>query len=221
MPAGDISKGMLAVVRARIGDLAGTIRSDAEIYGFLNTGFRLLAQELNDAAIPYLTKVQSASLTGAQNAYNLPADFLRERIVKYKGLFARRWRLSETEALRTHAFIVKSETEPYYRIWNKELYFEVGTVSQVNGDTYELWYIKIPTAISAAADPELPKQYFDVVEDLAVSLCMEPGRQVEAARFFLLEHQRKVDLIDVRFDGGEPFDDLLRDPSRPQEQAGG
>jgi len=220
MAAGDISKTMLSRVRARLGDKAGNTWSSSTLYAFLNDGFRALAQEVPDGALFHLTRIDSQALVGAQSNYDLPTSYLRPRIVKYKTLYAKRWPIRDLQALRTNTAYTPSETEPYWYIWDNDLHFVVGTVTQGNGEKYELWYLKQPVTISASVDPELPRQYFLPVETYAVSRALESisgpdetgqGAAAEAKRQMALFHELCF-VMALRFRTDVPYDGTPNDP---------
>jgi len=212
MATGDNAKDIKATIRARLGDRNGDLWSDAEIYAFVNEGFMELAHLLADNALPHLTKVESDTLVGGTSNYDLPTDFLRARLVKYKGIVATHWPAMEKDALRADAIIVPSESNPFWYIENNDLYFEVSAVTQTNGDTYELWYIKQPTTISDAADPDMPEHYWDLVETYAVSRCMEPDKAFDLAKLFRQHFDEEVWLTALRHATPETFEGIAFDP---------
>ena len=214
MADGDISKALLATTRARLGDRdpIGGIWSDAEIYAFLNEGFAEMALCLPDGALPQLTKVQSAALVGAQSNYDLPADFLRARLVKYKDIVARHWPALHKEALRADALIVPSETNPFWYLEDNDLYFEVSSVTQAGAEKYELWYIKRPTAISTSVDPELHVSSFDIVQTYAHSRCMEPQKAFDMAKLMRAHFDEENYLVALRHQTPEAFEGIAYDP---------
>lgn len=218
MAAGDASKKMKAVVLNRVGDKAAVTWSAAEVYLYLNEGFRALANILADAALYELTYVQSAELGDAQANYNLPADFLRVRTVKYKDDWAVQWpvrQLRSINAADPSLLLNPSETNPFYYLADGDLIFAVGSggVTQGNGDTYELWYIKTPTAITDAVDPELGEEFYDIVEDFAVSRCQEQGLNFEEAAYQMAANLEKALLVNARVTSTvEAFDSVPKDP---------
>lgn len=212
MANGDNSKDILATVRARLGDRSGAIWSDAELYAFINEGFMELAHVLPDNALPHLTKVQSAALVAGTSYYDLPSDFLRARLVKYKTIVARHWPAQEKEALRDDAIIVPAETNPFWYIEDNGLYFSVGAVTQTGAEKYELWYIKVPTTISATADPDLPEHYWDVVETYAAGRAMEPEKQLDMVKLFRAHFDEEVWLTGLRHATPEEFEGVAFDP---------
>jgi len=221
MAAGDISDAILAVTRARLGDRNGDIWSDAEIFAFLNEAFMEMALNLPDGALPQLTKVESDTLVGGTANYDLPSDFLRARLVKYKGIVAKHWPALEKEALRDDALLVPSETNPFWYLENDDLYFEVGAVTQSNGDTYELWYIMQPTTISTDVDPELHESVFDIVQTYAVARCMEPQRDFDMAKLMRAHFDEECYLTGLRHLTPSAFEGIAYDPDPESMKPGG
>ena len=210
--AGDNSKDIKATVRAGLGDRNGDIWSDAELYAFINEGFREMAHLLPDNALPHLTKVQSANLVAGTENYDLPTDFLRARLVKYKGIVAIHWPALERDALRDDAILVPNETVPFWYLENDDLYFEVASVTQTGTQKYELWYIKQPVTISDTVDPDLPKPYWDVVETYAMGRAMEPEQRFDMAKLFRQHFDEEVWLTAIRHGTPESFEGIAFDP---------
>lgn len=220
--AGEISQAMRDRVRARLGDKGATNTSwsDAALFRFLNHGFQVLvAKKLPDAAVPYLTDVDEVTLIDGRKSYALPTDFLRARRLEYKGLPAKRWPIHDLRALRRNVNYNPSETDPYFYIWNNNVYFE-NPVTQAGAEVYHLWYVRRPVAISATVDPELPRPFFEPVETFAVSRALEaisgPDEPGQAA---MAEAKRQMALFDElcyvmasRFRPGRPYDGTPNDP---------
>ena len=213
MATGDTSKEMLARVRLRLGDRAGTTwTSDTTLYAFLNEGFMALAQNVADAALYNLKKVQSAALVGGTAYYDLPTDFLRPRIVKYKDIVSIFWPVEEIQALIDNPLYTVSESNPFFYIWDGDLYFEVGSVTQGGSDTYELWYIKTPTTISASADPDLGQPFYQPVEDFAVSRALEAAQEYELSAVMMAHFYEATGLINERYKSSGAFSGIPNDP---------
>ena len=211
--AGEIAQKMKSIVRDRVNDKAGTRWSDPDIYAYLNEGQQALAHYLCDGALWQLTSVEQTDLVDATNNYDLPSDFLRERLVKYKTIVARRWTVEEIDALRANPQTAPTEANPFYYIWAGDIYFPEITVIQTNGDQCEIWYIKQPTDMSDAVDPDFGKQFHNLIEDFAVSRCLEQGdgdfgqAEVQAAHFL-----EQCLLINSRYRGGSSFEGIPADP---------
>lgn len=212
MAAGDNAKIIKATLRARLGDRDGSRWSDAELYVYLNEAFMELALALPDNALPHLTSVDSDTLVAGRNNYDLPSDFLRARLVKYKDIVAKHWPAQEREALRADSLLVPSETNPFWYIEDGDIYFEVSAVTQSGAETYELWYIKQPTTISDTADPDLPAHYWDLVETYAFSRCMEPERNFDMAELMRKHFDEECFLTALRHATPEAFEGVAFDP---------
>lgn len=181
--AGELTQEILSVVRARLDDLSGERWTDSELLAGVNAGFLELAHRLPDAALPWLTEEASESLVQGQDAYDLPADLLRERQVLYKGIIAVRWRVAETRALLSD-YIVKntaSEARPFYRIFGGQIIFSVGGVTQTTGAKYTVRYIRVPREVSLTVDPDLPAPFWNAVEDYVVADCLAEAGQTQLA----------------------------------------
>jgi hypothetical protein len=206
---------MVAVVRARVADLAGAHWTDAELYAFLNAGFLELAHSLPDAALVGLTEATTGALVGAQNEYDLPSDFLRERLVLYKGKVAVRWMVRETGALISDSLIAGaiSEANPFYRIWDNDVIFKVGTVTQAGAEVYEVRYIREPTTISSTVDPDLSSAYFNPVEDYAVALCLAEAGQAGAGAVQRAHFDEFCQLVTAQYSNPDfVYDGIPKDP---------
>lgn len=212
--AGEISKEILAGTRARIGDRAGEVWSDADLYAFLNEGFMEIAMHLPDGAMPQLTMVTETLLVAGTSYYDLPTTFLRARAVWYKGLWAKHWPALEKDALRDDALLVPSETNPFWWLENNDLYVSVGASgpTQAGSEKVALWYMKQPTTISDSADPELHESLFDVVQTYAHARCMEPQREFDIARLLRSHFDEEAYLVALRYRTPRAFEGIALDP---------
>ncbi len=215
MAAGDISKALLAVVQDRLGDVGGTTWNTTALYGYLTYGQMTLAECLCDAALYPITKVVSTALTDDVYNYDLPSDFLRERLVNYKGKFARRWKVEELDSLRANALTTPTEANPFYYLWGGDIWFVTDEVVQSGSDVFLLWYIRETGTISASADPDLPTQYYGLLEDFAVARALELSGERQEAEFVLSHFNDLCSLINERY-AGASFDWVPVDPGRLQ-----
>ena len=152
-------------------------------------------------------------LLSSSTSYTFPTDFLRERLVKYKGIEARRWTLDEIDALRANPQTKPSESNPFYYIWEGKICFEVDSVTQANGDEYEIWYVKQPTDIGDSADPDLPEQFHNPLEDFAVARCLEQATgDWEASEVQMAHFLEQCMLVNSRYSGKPAFDGIPSDP---------
>ena len=214
MAAGDISDVILATLRARLGDRDGSVWSDAELFAFLNEGFMEMALHMPDGAIPQLSEIDSTALIAGTSNYDLPTDFLRARIVKYKGIVAKHWPSLEKEALRDDALLVPSESNPFWYLENNDLYVVVGGSgpTQAGAETVELWYMRQPTVISTTVDPDLHASTFDIVQTYAHSRCMEPQGDFGMAKLMRAHFVEECDLVTLRWQTPEAFEGIAYDP---------
>lgn len=211
MAAGDQSQAMVKGVRYRLGDLGGVTWSDAEIYDYLNDAQLSLAHSIVDGGLWAVTKIGEQVLTAELSDYALPTDFLRDRLLKYKGIPARRQSVRNREVRRDNAVMVASETSPYYDIHGGKICLDVGAVTQADGEVYALWYVKQPATMSDSVDPELPSLFFNAMEDFAVSRCLEQSGVKEIARVQMGDFLEQVGLVNLRYEHEEVFDDVATD----------
>ncbi len=211
---GALAMTLADAVSLRIGDLAGDNWTDTDIYAFLSEGQRYLAQHLCDSALWSLSKVETVTLVAGTAEYDLPSDFLRDRAVKYKTVWAKRWPLSKEDSLRRNQFTSPSEANPYYLIWGGQVRFPRLTVTQAGSENFSLWYIRVPPAMSEAEleEPVLPTALYNLLEDFAVMRCLEARGDAGPAA---LRHSHLVEeimTVNARYRGKPAFDNLTRDP---------
>lgn len=175
MAAGDITDDMVATIRHRLGDPGGLQWDDSELLINLNEALRMLADYLKDGALFALTEVKEQALTTAVNSYALPTDFLRERRVVYIAVPAVKWDLDRLQALSSNAHYTPAATEPYYLLWDAKIELLVGGVVQGGTDSVDIWYIKQPTTVTTSVDPEVGRQYRNVLEDMVVEAALSQG----------------------------------------------
>ena len=209
---GALAAEMLGIVRDRVDDLAGNNWSDAQVYAFLSAGQMHLATQLPGAALYPLMSLASTPIVAGQNAYALPAGFLREMGLQYKGLWARRWIVAEVNALLNgNTLTAPSEAEPYYVIWDGILLPGI-VPTQAGTDVILLWYFEVPPPISGSQEPLLPEVYHNPIEDWAVSLCMESRGEFQVASVEQQHALEQIILIDSRYQGKPAFDGVPNDP---------
>jgi len=209
--AGTLTAELVLRVRRRVGDLAGVTWSDSTIRGYLSEAQTRLAASLHPGVLHDLSKVAGATLTAALADYALPSDFLRERLVLYKTLTAKRTPAEEYPLKTTGGLAGQSETKPHYWLWGGYLKFLVGTVTQTNGDTYELWYILDPPALSASVDPVVARPLYGLLEEYAVGRCLEENGQPRVAAMILQRFEDLCRIINARCSGNVIHDGPLTD----------
>lgn len=148
MAAGDVSKALLAQVRARIAEPSSDTRSDDEIYGYLNEAQSDLVYRLCDAALLPLTEICNGVWSNGIYEYTTPADFLRERYVEVGGYPAPRMQLLEVDALRANVYHTASVTHPRYVFAEGKIRFYTGNADPGDG-TYKVFYIRRPMWVRA------------------------------------------------------------------------
>ena len=214
MAVGDTSKALLSSLRYRLGDPASLLYSDATLYRALNWGYMEAANSLPDAALYQLFALDAVALVASTSYYALPGDYLRERVLVYKDLPAKRWDISEVGTLGLGTLAEPSEDHPLYYVWAGRLYFPF-VVTQAGGETYDLYYVKQPVTISDSADPELGPEFDDIVEQYAASTVLQREPDTQAHSAAVLEQLRiLVDTIGQRYFPGGPYEGLARDPRR-------
>jgi len=225
--AGEISQGLLARVRSRINEPSAGEWADSEIYANLSRGQTdLVTNQLCDGALTGLREIVEGTLVGAQNPYDLPADFLRARVVYYKGIWARRWEKRYIAALgegtaTANVHVSPSETNPYYYIHADQIVFAVGAVTQTNGDKYELFYVKSPTDVTTSVDPLLPAYLHGLMVDFAVSRCREQAHDFGEAEAVMRYYLEMASRVNARYRGSMAYDGPGGDPSVTFTPAGG
>ncbi len=195
-------------VRERVADYTGVRWTDATLYRYLNDGFLAVANQLDDEALFSLYDLETTSLVTGTVAYALPSDFLRERMVAYKSVYATRLNVRD---LHTNSLQTPSETEPYYYIWGGSLRF-TNSVTNAGTDTFKLWYIKKPTAVAAGVETELGDAYHGLAEDYAVALAlMETDGAWGYAQWLMELFREEVGIINARFGGPTVFEGVPSD----------
>ena len=210
----------LGVVRSRLGDPGKVTWTDAALYAYLSEGQRHLANHLCDAALWPLFAVASSLVVVAQTNYALPSDFLRERLVMYKTLYARRWTLAEEDALRDNPQSLPSETNPFYYLWHGDIWFPRIVPTQAGSEYVDLWYLKATGAIDGSTEPVLPLVYHNTIETFAVGRALEQQRMYDEAKVERAHVLEEVLEINSRYSGKPAYDGIPNDP-RLQVLTGG
>jgi hypothetical protein len=209
---GVLADDMIFTVRLRVGDLSADNWKDPALYAFLSEGQRHLARYLTDGALYMLASIAETALEADVAEYDLPADFLRDRALKYKSVWARRWPLSEEEALRRPGQMQPTEDNPFYIIRGTQVRFPRLTVTQDNGDAFALWYVRLPLDIAGDQEPELPVTLHNLIEDFAVARCFEGREEFGTAALMQAHVLEQVLMVNARYTGQRAFDGVPRDP---------
>ncbi len=200
---------MIAAVRGRINEPSEQQLTNAQLLTFLNDAQQELCIQLNDGALWSLKASVIRALTLNEAAYALPADFMREEILSYKGIVARRWSVRELDALSgSNVLHEPSETRPYYYIWNNQLWIRAGTKTSGN---YRFYYVAAPTDMTTVLDPEVPVEYDDLMVTFATSLCREAQALPEEAERLRQEFLGRCAIVNSRFSGSMPHDTVPGD----------
>jgi len=219
MAAGDVSKTLLARVRSRINEPSAGEWADSEIYANLSRGqMDLVANQLCDGALEGLREIAEGTLTASQNPYDLPTDFLRARVVYYKGIWARRWEKRYIAALgegtaTANVHVAPSETVPYYYLHADQIVFAVSAVTQTNGDKYELFYVKSPPDVTTSVDPLISTYLHGLMVDFAVSRCREQSQDFGEAEMVMRYYMEMASLLNARYMGTSAYDGPGGDPT--------
>jgi hypothetical protein len=242
MSAGDISRVMKLRVRKRVGDESAQVFPDAEVYCWLSEALRDVSSRLPDLSLGSLCATYTwgpgttddGAISAGQSAYDLPADFLRERALKYTDASAATATWAEripVRELKLQAEVLRaaSGAKPYYWFWNGQVNVEVGTVAAA--DSFTLYYVKHPAdydvsvntagteslaaetgAISDSVDPTIPRHYFRAIEEFAVARCSEVLHQADTASYFMQTYEKLLTDIKARYVvPGDPADDIASD----------
>ena len=187
MAAGDVSKSLVDLVRAHLGEASQQGMLTVDIYAFLNRAQYQVARRLNDNAIPELCEIATGSLTNSR--VGLPSDFIRERYVDIgaTNIRARRWNISELDALDNNTLYTPSPTKPYYYIWynatDAALRLHVDISAPTSSSAYALHYIKAPTDMSDSLDPILTADKHGMLVACTLWMCWhQMGQPKEAER---------------------------------------
>jgi len=222
--AGATSQELLARVRSLIGEPSQETWHDEEIYSALTAAqLDLITVRLGDGALFEMSEIDEELLVAGTNVYDLPSDFVRERMVEYKGIYSKRHPARYLKALgegtaTANAHYTPSETNPFWRIHAGQVVHSVGTVTQANGDAFNLWYISSPAAdISSTADPELGTQLQNLLVWFAVSRCMEQSGEPEIAAAMMAYYKQCCSLINKRYHDEMPADRIPGDPTLTYE----
>lgn len=177
-------------MRAHTGQVSESGLLEVDIFYFLNLAQSNLVRRLNDNAIPELCAIATGSLTAARVA--LPSDFMRERFVEFgaSSIRARRWDISELDALDTNTLTTPSTTNPFYYIWYNatdgalRLHIDVGATSTA---AYALHYVKQPADMTTSVDPVIGKDKHGLLVEYALWLAWHQlGQPEEAERHWAL-----------------------------------
>lgn len=199
----------MAQVRARIGDPDEQGIRDSEVYGYLNEAQQDLCLQLQDAALWSLGIQATAALTIDEAAYALPTDFMRERVVTYKTIVAKRWPILHLGALATNVYHTPTEANPYYYLWDGSyLWLRAGTKT---AGSYYVDYLKVPTDMSVSVDPTLPSEFDPAMVTFAVSRCREQRGIFDESERLWMEYLGMCSVINSRYSGGLPYDNVPGD----------
>ncbi len=209
MPVGDISKALKSRVRAILGQPSKQGVEDAWIYLHLNRAQYDLGWRLCDAAMPELTAVATGNMTAS--AIALPSDFWRERelYVGAEGVRARRWPVSQLDALATNVHITPSADMPFYYIWDTgagtvKLLVDIG--SPTSTAAYELFYVKCPTAMSDTSDPVWSEECCDLLVMFAVARFRESAREYQEAERVWRAYRDAIAVVNSRHEDGTLYE---------------
>jgi hypothetical protein len=206
MAAGDISDSLVADVRSRTGTQSQSGILTAQIFAYLNMGIQDLAQRLNDLALDTLTRTATGTVSAASAPshstavyFALPADFMRERMVKYVDSQCTRLdisRIDEIDYPGSHR--AATTTEPWYYIWEGRCYIQAGVQTLV---AYTLEYTAVPVTITTDVDPDTPPILNDVIVDFAVALCRWQKDEVAEYLRIMDSYRKRIMVINSRARG--------------------
>lgn len=218
MAAGDLSQEILAQVRARLREPSANVWTDSDLYAYLNEAQLDLCDQLSTMALFPVSEIDETVLVDAQNDYSLPADFLRQVFVYYKSYGAVYWPMLQVGALGEGAAtpnsnVTPSEEQPYYRIWNNEIQFAVGGVTQAGSEKFTIFYIQKPTDMGDSTDPLFGKQYAHAIVEYAVSKARETVEDFDEAQRAHNYYLEVCGIINARYRGNTPHDGPAGDPT--------
>lgn len=164
--AGELTAILLTRLRYRVCDVGAARWDDADCYDALSRAQRAVTIDLNDNALWPLANVDETTLTEGVQEYALPDDLLRVRALRYKTGWAQLWDVAHLGVL------VADETDPAYVLWNGQVRFR-NVVTQDDGDTYVMLYMRHPADIAATVNPSLPVQYWGLLLEYAAGLLFQ------------------------------------------------
>jgi len=195
MAAGDISKALLAKVRARAGEWSTNALGDSDIYDQLRRGQLELCDRLMESMLTELLSSASGSLTAGKVA--LPTSgFWRVREVTLGGQLARATTIEGKPLFTNEA----TTTYPYYYLMGGYLY-GLGCSTTA---AYTLTYLTVPTTPSASADPNIAVPLHDLMVDYAIIECMKTRQRWQEARELEKDLERRIAFENARFGGPLP-----------------
>lgn len=201
------------LLRNLLADKAGDRWSDSELYLYLSMAQRRIAAEASIPTLWALTDIDVGMLVADQSAYALPSDFAYDRLVLYKGIESvRKSKDQIRELVDPNSHVTPSETNPFHVIENETIVFYVDAVTQTNGDTYELYYVRTPAEMTAVVEPELPLHFHNAIIDLAAALAYEAAGEPDRAEAQEAYGLEQIVHMNARYHGRDPYDDIARDP---------
>jgi len=212
MAAGDRTKRMIGRVRSLVGEPSEQGFLDSEILLFLNEAQLDLCLQVNDAALYALQEIAHSPLTLDNEPYELPSNFMRERVLVYKRVMAIRWDVFRLDALDSTGNVYHQPTEsdppPHWYLWDNKLYIEAGTKTAGN---YHLYYYKLPTTMSVKVDPSLPMEFDGLMVLFGVMRIREKQGHIAESERLWNEYLERCEIINSRYTGREPFDGVPGD----------
>lgn len=202
---------LLAQVRSRVNEPSEQGILTAAVLAHLNEAQHDLCLQLSDAALYALQEEYEGTLTLDEAPYALPTDFMRERVLKYKTIVARRWPVFQLDALwGSNAYNVPTQATPYWFLWNNQLFIKAGTKT---AGSYYLHYYKTPTDMSTAvtSSPSLPMELDGLMVMFAVMRVREGQGQLAESERLWQEYLDRCAVINSRYGGQMPYDGLPGD----------
>jgi len=191
MAAGDVTDGLVDLVRAHLGQASQAGMLTVDILKFLNMGQAAVVRRLNDNAMPELCAVVSGTLTASRVAF--PADFMRERFVEFGAtdIWARRWNITELDALDNNTLTAPSLTTPYQYTWknvtDNALRLHIAVAAPTSTGAYKLHYVKQPADMTTDVDPVIGRDKHGLLVEFALWLSwIQRGQAEEGERHWAL-----------------------------------
>jgi len=214
MAAGDVSKAMLARVRARLGEPTAATWTDADLYGYLNEAQSdLVARRLPDGCLYAFTEIQEGSWQTDTMGYNLPTDFLRERYVEVGGKPCPRVDHQDIRQLTANRLKTATRDNPFYTFNQGQIRFYTGGQNPTT-PTYRIFYVKKPAAaqLSTSVDPLAPAALWSLMEEYAVAQARLQGRNLQESARLQKRYLTRCAVVASRYSGKRPFDAVSGDP---------
>lgn len=146
----------------------------------------LINQALRDVSVrfdwPYLAKIDTIAVTGAQDTYALPSDTSRVEAVLLEGQAQPLNEVAPSVALREDGTTPGSGTPTWYFLWGNNVVLR--PVPSASG-TLTIYYYRTPTTLTNdGSSPEFAEQFHYIVADFVMQQLWEREEDFEKAAVY-------------------------------------